>query len=51
MKHHEPPLKRVPIELFRLLVDKALDQPRPTRDLQSTLQMILEQGEHKDRLR
>ena len=53
MKHipYEPPMKRVPIGLIRHLVERVLDQPKPTRGLQAALQLVLTQGEHKDRLR
>lgn len=43
-------MKRIPISLARLLVEACLDQPSPTKDLRDILQMVLEQGEHKDRL-
>ena len=48
---YAPELKFIPAELVRELVEEALDQPKPTRKLQSILQMVLEQGEHRDRLR
>ncbi|KKL87636.1 hypothetical protein LCGC14_1932740 [marine sediment metagenome] len=37
--------------LVRYLVEAALDQPNPSRELRDILQMVLEQGEHRDRLR
>jgi len=46
-----PPLKFIPARLVRNLVEEALDQPRPTKELQSILQMILEVGKHRDRIR
>ena len=48
---YAPELQFIPADLVRELVEKALDQPKPTRELQSTLQVILQMGEHRDRLR
>ena len=48
---YAPELQFIPADLVRELVEKALDQPKPTKELQSILQTVLEQGEHRDRLR
>ena len=48
---YAPELKFIPADLVRELVEKGLDQPKPTRGLQAILQVILQMGEHRDRLR
>ena len=47
---YAPELKFIPAELVRDLVEKVLDQPKPTRELQAILQVILQVGEHRDGL-
>ena len=42
-------MKRIPSALVKPLVEAALDQPSPTKELRTILQMVLEWGEHEDR--
>ena len=43
-------MKIVPLALVRRLVEAALDQPKPTRSLDQSLQAVLAHGDHPDKL-
>ena len=42
-------LGRIPHSLVRLLVEKCLDQRKPSKGLVQALQVVLDYGDHPDR--